>query len=661
MAILTANNLSQHFGGFTVFTNVHVNIPHGARIGLVGPNGIGKTTLLLILSGLAEASYGTVSMANGIRLGYLRQEAMQAFSDKTHSVMDEMLSVFSGIQAQEDRMRELESLMGDPEADFDAVMEEYSQIQEDFERIGGYDYEVRIQQTLGGLGFHEAEYDLPLDHLSGGQKTRALLARLLLERPHLLILDEPTNHLDVNAIEWLEKTLNSWDGALLIVSHDRFFLDRVATVIWEMSREGVEVYRGNYSAYVQQRDERYEYHMKLYEQERERLLNELDYIKRNIARASTNGMAVGRLRRLSRDLAGIEQMGLAAYMASSSWSETGIGNVRPLTVAEADKAIKAIPKPIKRNPKLNLKLKYMQRSGEIVFKTRDLEVGYPGKFLFTSDDIRLERGEIAALIGGNGTGKTTMLKTITEVIEPLAGKVYPGMNLKIGYFAQAHDGLNLENTVIDELIRYKAMMPSDARTYLAQYLFRGDDVFKKVGELSGGERAKLAMALLALEGANFLLLDEPTNHLDIAAQEVLQEVLEQFEGTILLVTHDRYIVNRLATQIWHVENEHLRVFNGTYQEYLDLREKEKAEAKVYRAQVKRQEREEKIAPKRPSADVVKLEAQIHSLETSMSELSTLIERAKSGADVAMLSQQYAESQAKLDGLLAQWEMVAEKA
>jgi ATP-binding cassette, subfamily F, member 3 len=656
MAILTARNLSQHFGGFTVFSNVHVSIPHGSRIGLVGPNGIGKTTLLLILAGLAEPSYGSVSRAQNIRLGYLRQEAMQAFSEQTHTVMEEMLSVFTGIQAQEARMRQLEVLMGDPEADFDAVMEEYSALHDEFERIGGYDYEVRIQQTLGGLGFHEQEYDLPLSHLSGGQKTRALLARLLLERPHLLILDEPTNHLDVNAIEWLEKTLNNWDGSLLIVSHDRFFLDRVTTVIWEMSREGVEAYRGNYSAYVQQREERHEYHMKLYEQERERLLNELDYIKRNIARASTNGMAVGRLRRLSRDLAGIEQLGLAGYLSTSSWSETGVGGVRPLTVAEADKAIKAIPKPVKRTPKLNLDLKYMQRSGEIVLKTREVEVGYPDKFLFTSDDIRLERGECAALIGGNGTGKTTLLKTITEEIAPLAGKVYPGMNLKIGYFAQAHDGLNLENTVLDELTRHKPMMPADARNYLAQYLFRGDDVFKKVGDLSGGERAKLAMALLALQGANFLLLDEPTNHLDIAAQEVLQEVLEQFEGTVLLVTHDRYLVNRLATQIWHVENQHLRVFNGTYQEYLEAREREKAEGKAYRAEVKRQERAEKVNGKRP--DVTKLEAQIHALESSMNELATLIERAKSGVDAQRLSQQYAESQAKLDELMGQWESLA---
>lgn len=642
MAILSGHNLSQIFGGFTVFTGVSFRIPHEGKIGLVGPNGIGKTSLLLILAGLAEATTGTLQRAHQLRLGYLRQEAMQAFHDATHTVIEEMHTVFEALQAIEARLRLLEAQLTDhPDA-----LEEYGSLLEEFERRGGYDFEVRIKQTLGGLGIEESHYHTPLLNLSGGQKTRVLLARLLLERPDLLILDEPTNHLDVNAIQWLETTLKTWQGSLLIVSHDRYFLDRVATTIWEMSRTGIESYRGNYSAYVKQRDERAEYHQKRYEQEIERLNAELDYIKRNIARASTNGGAVGRLRRLSRDLAAIAQLGLMEYLNTPNWSETGVGAVRPFTVMEAENAIKTIPAPMRHQPKLQLKLNLNRRSSEIVFKTRDLEVGFPDRPLFTSEDLHLERGEFAALIGGNGTGKTTLLKILMDELAPLAGMIYPGAHLKIGYFAQAHDQLDLNQRVIDEFMRHKPSTLSEARHYLAQYLFRGDDVFKTVGSLSGGERAKLALAILAREGANFLLLDEPTNHLDIAAQEVLQQVLEQFDGTVVMVSHDRYLIDQLATQIWHVDQQHLQVFMGTYSAYLAQGQAPRTDKRAFN--VPRPSRP------RPPAEIAKLEAQIHSVESSLRELGQLIERAKKSADLALLGQQYAENEARLADLMAQW-------
>jgi ATP-binding cassette subfamily F protein 3 len=420
---------------------------------------------------------------------------------------------------------------------------------------------------LSGLGFSERHYDLPLTKLSGGQKTRALLAKLLLERPDLLILDEPTNHLDMETVAWLEKTLYKWDGALLIVSHDRYFLDHVVNTIWEMSRVGMEAYRGNYSAYVRQRQERWERRDKVYQEEVERLSKELDYVKKNIARASTNAQAVGRLRRLGRELTAIHELGLLAFKDAKNWMDTGIGNPGLMGVAEVEQMLKTMPSPNLRPPRLSMRIKAGERGGDLVLRTNGLKIGYPDHPLFTGDNIALLRGECAALIGGNGTGKTTFLKTLTGELAPLTGKLQLGINIKPAYFSQAHEALNLENTVLDELIRHKPMKPGQARNVLGQYLFRSDEVFKPVGALSGGERGRLALAILAQQGANFLLLDEPTNHLDIQAQEILQEALEHFEGTILLVSHDRYLIAELATQIWQIEDGRMTVFNGTYAEF----------------------------------------------------------------------------------------------
>jgi ATP-binding cassette subfamily F protein 3 len=658
MAILNANGISQAFGGFSIFRDVTVSIERDVKIGLVGPNGVGKTTLLKILAGLLESSTGHVNLARGVQIGYLRQEAMEAFTEQHHTLLEEMLSVFDGVQAQEQRLRELEGLMADANADQKAVMAEYSQLHEDFERIGGYDYEVRIEQTLGGLGFSEDQFDTPLSHLSGGQKTRALLARLLLERPHLLILDEPTNHLDVQAIEWLERALVKWKGALLIVSHDRYFLDRVATHIWELSQEGVEAYRGNYSAYLMQRDERYEYHLKLYKQEKERLERELDFIRRNISNKAHNGAAVGRLRRLSRDLAAIDQMGLVSYLSTSQWSQTGVGNVRPYSISEAERAVRAIPSPVKTSFKLNAALRTIRRSGEYVLRTRGLRIGYPERPLFTADDLRLERGEVAALIGGNGTGKTTLLKTVMGELPQLAGKFWHGQNVQIGYFSQSRNDLDESRTVLNAVSDDRFIPEQDLRQLLAQYLFRGDDVFKLVADLSGGERARLALARLALQGANFLLLDEPTNHLDIPAQEILQDVLQQYEGTILLVSHDRYLIDRLATQIWHVEDGHMRVFLGDYESYNAVRAQEAAEGIIYQPNFESidssiDSSDEEDMPDIRTLDTARLDAQIAALRATVEELDMLAGRAHADADRQRLMLQRDEGQAKLNVLLSE--------
>ncbi|MDZ4770175.1 MAG: ABC-F family ATP-binding cassette domain-containing protein [Chloroflexota bacterium] len=675
MPLLSFQNLAQSFGAFDVFMNASGSVEPGARIGLVGANGIGKTTLLLMLGGLEKGVGGTVSRSEGLRIGYLRQEAVQAFHDASHTVWEEMLKPFAEIGAMEAAMHAYELQMS-TETDSDAlsaILEAYGDIQANYEAIGGYDYDIRIKQTLEGLGFSADSHATPLSILSGGQKTRALLARLLLERPDLLVLDEPTNHLDMRAVEWLEQTLRNWNGALLIVSHDRYFLDVVVDQIWEMTRTGIESYSGNYSAYLRQRQERWDRTEKVYDQEMERLLTEMDYIKKNIVRDATNPQAVGRLRRMSRDLVAIEEMGLLAYKSAKSWLQTGLGGVRPYTVEEAEGVLKKLRSPNIRPPRLNLRLQTAIRSGDMVLRTRDLQIGYPDKPLFNMGNVTLKRGETAALIGGNGTGKTTLLKTLLGDLKPLDGGIVLGVGLKIGYFAQAHDSLDLNNTVLDELIRHKPLKIGEARSFLAQYLFRADDVYKKVGSLSGGERGKLALALLALNGANFLLLDEPSNHLDIPAQETLQEVLEQFAGTILLVSHDRYLIDRLASQVWALEDGGFVMHDGSYSEYLAAKEVRRLQAKATPARalpampvptkpVPASNGSKNGGHARGQLEKIgKLETQIDSLERAIAELGHLIERASASGsveDVQRLGVEYAAHQAQLESLVGEWTAMA---
>ena len=668
MSILTFHNLSQAYGAFDVFVGLSGSVPNDAKIGLVGPNGIGKTTLLLILAGLSQPTSGSVHMARGKRLGYLRQEAMEAFADSDNTVYGEMLTVFADLRAQEARVRALEERLGAGHVS-DEVMAEYAETQHAFDVAGGYEYEALIEQTLKGLGFGPGLWDMPLRLLSGGQKTRALLARLLLEKPDLLILDEPTNHLDVDAIEWLENTLRVWEGAILIVSHDRYFLDKVVNRIWELNRRSIEEYRGNYSAYVEQRQARWEHAQKLYEQERERMEKELDYIRRNIA-GQNSDQAMGRLRRLSRQLIALEEFGIVAVQ-NKNWAELaemrGGGVNRVLTPDEAAQKMGEF-RPASRPPRLNLRLKTSLRGGDVILRARDLQIGYPGYPLFWADDLELRRGEIVALIGPNGSGKTTFLKTVLGDLPPLHGTVGLGANLKVGLFTQVHDDLSSDATVLDEIYGRTQLTLGEARSYLAQYLFRGEDVYKPTSALSGGERARLALAILALAHPNVLLLDEPTNHLDIPAQEVLQETVEEFQGTTLLVSHDRYLIDRLATQIWELRDGQLTVFRGTYQELLAERERQAAEARQARLEERAVAREtrgngaaqEKEARKRAEA-VARLETQIYDLEMRLEQLGHDVQAAAEVNDferVRDLGAAYDTVQAELDKLLEEWGALA---
>ena len=669
MSMLTLTNLGQAYGDFDVFAGINASIPNDAKIGLVGPNGIGKTSLLRVLAGLDAPHAGSVHVSQGTRIGYLRQEAMDAFAERTSTIYAEMLTVFGNIKAQEAALQELEARMAAGETSAE-LLHEYSEAQQAFEIAGGYEYETRISQVLYGLGFDKEDWDTPLLLLSGGQKTRALLARLLLESPDLLILDEPTNHLDVQAIEWLEGTLKTWPGALLIVSHDRYFLDRVVDRIWEMSRAGIESYRGNYSAYLLQRQERWERREVEFNAIKEKFLKELDYVKRNIARDATVAMARGRLKRLIREVRVVQAGGLQ-IMLDKNWGQVmdqvEISEAR-WGVMDVEQAIKSLHSPIQRPPELAMRLKTTLRSGNLVLRTTAMEIGFPGTLLFQSDPIQLERQECAALIGPNGTGKTTFLRTLMGQLTPLSGKITFGSSLKVGYFAQTQDRLNPDNTVLDELLRHKHMMLGPARNYLAQYLFRGEDVFKPVKLLSGGERGRLALAILALEGANLLLLDEPTNHLDIPAQEVLQQVLESFEGTILLVSHDRYLIDRLATQVWELRAGRLHVFPGTYSAYVAERESAAMAAKVMAAEQRAENRRaptddrlSKNDAKRRERAVAEVEATIHRLEQQLAKIEHDLQSASHAQDferVQKLSAAYSQTQASLEASMENWAELA---
>ena len=530
MPLISAQKLSKSFGAEDIFSEITLSIPRGAKIGLVGPNGSGKSTLLQILMGITPSDSGSVQRAKKITIGYLPQNFEAEFEKSPYQ---ECLAVFSDLIMMKSKLNQMEQDLANGN-NVSELLSSYGNLQNTFESRGGYVFETRIHQVLQGLGFSKSEENRPWYQLSGGQKTRAYLAKILLMNPDLLILDEPTNHLDINAIEWLESFLKEYKGGALIVSHDRYFLNQTVEVIWELD-SSFEIYHGNYDAYLQQRQARYERQKAEFESQQEFIAKEEEYIRRNIEGQNTR-QAQGRRTRLERLL-----------------EESKITN------------------PILHR-KIQTNLSSSIRSGDIVLRTKNLEIGYldDHKKLISIPDVVLQRGECVAILGPNGVGKSTFIKTILNEIPPLAGEVEMGSNLKVGYFAQAHEKLNPKATLMDEIsAAAPQMLPAEIRSYLARFLFTGDDVFKTTETLSGGERGRLALAILALQNANLLLLDEPMNHLDLEAQETLQALLKDFNGTILLVSHDRYLVDAIATQIWEVnpDKKTLEIFRGNYSEY----------------------------------------------------------------------------------------------
>lgn len=666
MSYITAQNLSKSFGARDLFTDLSLSVPPQGRIAIVGPNGIGKTTLIRILIGLEEPSQGTVQRARNIRIGYLPQEAVL---ESQRTLWEECLEALSDLLQMETELRRLEQEMSQPSPS-PALLERYGTLQAAFEQRGGYEYELVIRQTLRGLGFSEADFHRPLTQLSGGQRTRAVLARILISKPDLLVLDEPTNHLDIQAVEWLEGYLIQWNGAVLMVSHDRYFLDRVANTIWEMTERGLEVYRGNYSAYIQQREERWNARQMAFEAEKERLEKELDYIRRNISGQNVL-QAKGRLRRVSRLLEAIERSGWEAIQGKS-WAqiaaESGASS-QMMSVEEVSRRIHSLYLSQPRQPKLGVRLNAGERSGDLVLRTFDLQVGYPdeGRPLIEVPDLILKRGECVALIGPNGAGKTTFLKTILGSLPPLSGEVRLGASLRIAYFAQAHEGLNSNNSLMQEIESIApAMLPAEVRNYLARFGFYGDEVFRPVATLSGGERGRLALAKLCLSDANLLLLDEPTNHLDIPSQEVLQEALSEYRGTILLISHDRYLIDALASQIWEVQPEarRLRIFQGRYTEYRLQLEAERAAQSVSTSPAPKStplQRKSRLNTERQRLlRLQELENSIAQREAELAALERKLENPPADpAQVQKLGNEYVRLQAEIDRLLEEWDRLHE--
>ncbi len=677
MSLLTATNLAKSFGPNDIFRDVSLSIPQQARIGLVGPNGVGKTTLLRILLGVEDPSAGQVQRAKGLRTGYLPQNATL---ETGRTVWEECLGLFSDLMVMQGRLRELEQRLGaeQTEAGLETVLETYGKLQAEFERLGGYTYETRTRQTLSGLGFATVDFDRPVTQLSGGQRTRVFLAKLLLSNPDLLLLDEPTNHLDIAAIEWLEGYLHDWEGAVVLISHDRYFLDQVVNTVIEMT-PAIHLYHGNYTAYLDQRQERWVRMQEVFASENARLEKDLDYIKRNLAGQNVK-QAKGRLRRLSREVEAIQSLGLEAVQGKN-WAEiSGEADISEhmLSVDEVESIIHSLRPPSNRPPQLKLHLKASARSGDLVIRTRNLAVGYAdeGEPLFTAQDLTLLRGECAGIIGPNGAGKTTFLKTLLGQLSPFHGEVALGANLHLGYFAQAHEGLHPERTLLQEIDAVAPhLRPGEIRDYLAKFLFTGDDVFKKVEVLSGGERGRLALACLELTNANLLLLDEPTNHLDLPSQEILQSVLADFGGTILLVSHDRYLIDALATQIWEVDAEQgqLRVFDGSYTEYKAFRQNEleavKQQAAVQKAAVQQEAQAARSAQRTGNTNkerqrkqyLVDLKSQIGEIEGQIAQISRALENPPADAGkVFQLGQEYERLQQTLEARLEEWAQLSEE-
>ncbi len=642
MSILSASNLAKSYGAQDVFDGVSFAIPHGAKIALVGPNGAGKTTLLHLMAELEAPTRGDIHRAKNMQTAYLPQKAEFALGQGNNgqTLWETMLEVFADLLAQEEELRRLEAAMSDPDKREKAARR-YGTALEQFELDGGYTYEARIKQVLAGLGFAEKEdFHRPVAQFSGGEKTRALLARLLLEEPDLLLLDEPTNHLDLSGVEWLERYLQTWQGAMVVVAHDRAFLDAIADRVWEVAWGRMEQYRGNYSAYVIQKEERLAHRRAQYERQQETIAQTEDFIRRNIA-GQRSQEAQGRRKRLER--------------------------------------LERIERPREYHT-ISLAVDKAARSGDLVLGLYDLTVGYnQAAPLLTAKEFELRRGQRVALLGPNGAGKTSLVRTILGEISPLAGRVRIGANVHVGYFTQGHTDLDPDQSVIDTILNAawasdqpeRRMTTGQARDLLGRYRFSGDDVFKRVGDLSGGEQARVALALLILRSPNFLLLDEPTNHLDIPTQEVLEEALNNFDGTLLMVSHDRYLIRRLSIQVWAIEGERLWEFKRGYETYRNwLADRRQREREIQRTrdngeQERRRALRAQRAAEREAAQKARrqaeLEQRIHELELRQARLEGLLAQAseEQAVDkVRELGAEYGKVGEELETLLIAWEETA---
>lgn len=542
MIIAQAQDLEQRFGGNIIFSNISFSVPDNARIGLVGPNGAGKTTLLKIMTGQQEPTSGQFTINKGLKVGYIAQENGL---DEDKTIWDEMLTVFNDLIEKNKKITKMQEQIADHPEDED-LLKRYDQLAYDFEQEGGFTYQAEIKSILNGFNFKENTWNKVIGTLSGGEKTRLAFVKLLLQKPPVLLLDEPTNYLDLDTLDWLEAFLKNYQVAIITVSHDQYFLDHLANQIFELNFGKLTTFKGNYSQYVKERELMDSQQEAAYEKQQEKIKKEEEFIQKNLVRASTTKRAQSRRKVLDK----MERI-----------------------------------KPPKHKQKVRINFTSERPSGKEVLIAKDLTIGYPDKVMVSDIDFQVNKNDRVAIIGPNGIGKSTLLKTIMKKLEPKGGSIKYGASLDIGYYDQELQSLDPSKTVLDTIWdRHKTMPEKDVRSILASFLFTAEDIDKTVGQLSGGQKARLTLTVLSLEKDNFLLMDEPTNHLDIEAKEVLEEALDNYDGTLLFVSHDRYFINELANKIISVRDGHAKIYNGNYSYYLDEKAKQAAAAQEAEAQ-----------------------------------------------------------------------------
>ena len=632
MIILQANKIERSFAGEVLFDNISLQVDERDRIALVGKNGAGKSTLLKILVGEEEPTSGEINKKRDLSLSYLAQDSR---FESSNTIYDEMLHVFDDLRKTEKTLRQMELEMGEKTgADLEKLMQDYDRLSEEFRQAGGFTYEADIRAILNGFKFDESMWQMKIEELSGGQNTRLALAKMLLEKPNLLVLDEPTNHLDIETIAWLENHLVNYSGALIIVSHDRYFLDKVATITLDLTKHSLDRYVGNYSSFVELKEQKLLTEVKNYEKQQKEIAALEDFVNRNLVRASTTKRAQSRRKQLEK--------------------------------------MERLDKPEVGTKSANMTFHSDKTSGNIVLTVENAAIGYDGEVLSEPINLDLRKMNAVAIVGPNGIGKTTFIKSIVDQIPFIKGEKRFGANVEVGYYDQTQSKLTPSNTVLDELWNDFRLTPEvEIRNRLGAFLFSGDDVKKSVGMLSGGEKARLLLAKLSMENNNFLILDEPTNHLDIDSKEVLENALIDFDGTLLFVSHDRYFINRVATHVLELSESGSTLYLGDYDYYVE----KKAELEASQAEEDLTENKEKEtspvndyqAQKESQKELRKLMRQIESLETEIEELETQAQAISEQMHTTNDADELMQLQAELDKIsqrqeeaMLEWEELSEQ-
>lgn len=632
MIILQANKIERSFAGEVLFDNINLQVDERDRIALVGKNGAGKSTLLKILVGEEEPTSGEINKKKDISLSYLAQDSR---FESENTIYDEMLHVFDDLRRTETQLRQMELEMGEKSGeDLDKLMADYDRLSENFRQAGGFTYEADIRLILNGFKFDESMWQMKIAELSGGQNTRLALAKMLLEKPNLLVLDEPTNHLDIETIAWLENYLVNYSGALIIVSHDRYFLDKVATVTLDLTKHSLDRYVGNYSRFVELKEQKLATEAKNYEKQQKEIAALEDFVNRNLVRASTTKRAQSRRKQLEK--------------------------------------MERLDKPEAGKKSANMTFQTEKTSGNVVLTVENAAIGYDGEILSEPINLDLRKMNAVAIVGPNGIGKSTFIKSIVDQIPFIKGERRFGANVDVGYYDQTQSKLTPSNTVLDELWNDFKLTPEvEIRNRLGAFLFSGDDVKKSVGMLSGGEKARLLLAKLSMENNNFLILDEPTNHLDIDSKEVLENALIDFDGTLLFVSHDRYFINRVATHVLELSESGSTLYLGDYDYYVE----KKAEVEMTQtkeASTSNQAKEtspvnDYQAQKESQKEARKLMRQIENLEAEIEELETQSQAISEQMLETNDAEKLMELQAELDKIshrqeeaMLEWEELSEQ-